>query len=812
MNPNFKLATPGHINSRLFQWAGVFLFLYSLILTLSPAVRERSWNVEYRWSHWLGFAVWLLIFSLAHFLSRRWLPDADPYIIPLAALLTGWGILTIFRLNPGFGIRQTCWLLISGIIILIGMRFSPELGFLRRYKYIWLTSGLIITGLTLLFGTSPSGGEEHAWLGCCGIYFQPSEPLKLLLLIYLAAYLADHFSPAIRPFPLLAPTAVVISVALLLLIFQRDLGTVSIFIFLYTIILFVASGKMRIIIFSLAGLVLAGIAGYFFFDLIRIRIDAWINPWLDPSGRSFQIVQSLMAVANGGVFGRGPGLGSPGLVPVAISDFVFTSIAEETGLIGTLGLLGLIGLFASRGIGIALRAPDNFRRILAAGLTAYLGTQSILIIGGNIRLLPLTGVTLPFVSYGGSSLLTSFLALLILLLISSQPDKEPASIPKPRPYFILAGLIGFGLLALAALNTWWAVWRSPDILNRTDNARRSISDRYVKRGSLFDRHETPINISIGKPGDYLRVYLYPRLAPVTGYTNPNYGQSGLETSLDEYLRGLQGNPVNTIWWDYLVYGQPPPGLNIRLSLDMELQQQADELLGNSMGAIILINATSGEILVMASHPAFDPNVLESQVSTLLKDPNSPMLDRAGQGTYIPGEALQPFFHAAGYRTIPSFEIAGNLLSALGFYTAPELRLPVAPISTPGGTLRLSPLQMALAAASLSNHGVKPTPRLAMAVEIPNQGWSIIPALGEPLSVFPSGAAEATAKSLMISSGPFWQWTSWVTDSNHNFFWSVGGTLPDWQGVPLSVVVLLEEDNPGKAGFIGQSLLESAAYR
>jgi cell division protein FtsW (lipid II flippase) len=802
-------APPFQIQSRLLRLAGVFLFLYSLILTLSPAARARTWAVDYRWNHWLGFAAWAVIFTLAQLLSRRRLPDADPYILPIASLLTGWGILTIYRLVPSFGLRQTAWLVVCGLVLLLGMRLSPELRFLRRYKYLWLTSGLLLTALTLVFGTNPTGGGLHLWLGCCGVYLQPSEPLKLLLTVYLAAYLADRLPLSLRPLPLLAPTAVVMGVALLLLVIQRDLGTASIFIFLYTIILFVASGKKRILLVSLVGLAVAGVAGYFLFDVIRLRVDAWLNPWLDPSGRSFQIVQSLMAVANGGTSGRGPGLGSPGLVPVAISDFVFTAIAEETGLVGTLGLLALIGFFATRGIRTAMRAPDNFRRILAAGLTAYLGAQSILIIGGNIRLLPLTGVTLPFVSYGGSSLLTSFLALLILLLISSQPEEEPAPLPKPQPYLILSALIGLGLFALAATNAWWAVWRGPDILERTDNARRSIADRYVKRGSLLDRHETPINLTIGESGDYLRIYLYPPLAPVTGYTNPVYGQSGLEASLDLYLRGMQGNPASSIWWDHIVYGQPPPGLNVRLSLDLELQRRANELLGDHMGAIVLINASSGELLAMASHPTFDPNQLDTQASSLLQDPNSPLLDRAAQGLYPPGDALQPFFQATGYNLAPSQNIAEQLYTDLGFYISPELSLPVAAASKPESALRVSPLQMALAAATLSSDGVRPAPRLVMAVNTPAQGWVILPALSATVTVFPSASAADTAQALMVSGQPFWEWNARVNQANQSFSWSMGGTLPAWQGAPLAVVVLLEENDPDKAGIIGQALLEAA---
>jgi cell division protein FtsI/penicillin-binding protein 2 len=298
---------------------------------------------------------------------------------------------------------------------------------------------------------------------------------------------------------------------------------------------------------------------------------------------------------------------------------------------------------------------------------------------------------------------------------------------------------------------------------------------------------------------------------VTGYTNPSYGQSGLEASLDLYLRGLQGNPASSIWWDHMVYGQPPPGLNVRLSLDLELQRRADELLGDHMGAIVLINAASGEILAMASHPTFDPNQLDTQASTLLQDPNSPLVDRAAQGLYPPGNALQPFFQAAGYNTWPSQSIAETMYTALGFFVTPELRLPVAAASTPGNALRISPLQMVLAAATLSSDGVRPGPRLAMAVDTPTQGWVILPALSEPATVFPSTSAADTAQALMVSGQPFWQWTARVTQANQTFSWSLGGTLPNWQGAPLAVVVLLEENDPGRASLIGQNLLETATH-
>jgi cell division protein FtsW (lipid II flippase) len=794
------------IQTRLFILAGGFLFFYSISLSLANAVRERSWAVDYRWSHWIGFLIWLVIFTILNNQVQKRLSDSDPYILPIASLLSGWGILTIFRLIPEFGFRQTAWLVVCGLVFFVAIRLSSKLQSLRRYKYVWLTSGLVITALTLIFGTEPGGGNVHAWLGCCGVYFQPSEPLKLLLIIYLSGYLADRLPLKLRLLPLLAPTAIIIGLAIILLLIQRDLGTASIFIFLYSIILFVGSGKKRVLFISFIGVVLAGTCGYFLFDLIHLRIDAWLNPWVDPSGRSFQIVQSLMAVANGGIFGRGPGLGSPGLVPVAISDFIFTSIAEENGLAGTIGLITLIAFLSVRSVRVALRATDNFQRILSAGIAAYFAAQSILILGGNIRFLPLTGVTLPFVSYGGSSLLTSTIAIAILLIISNQTDVEPAPLPRYKPYLFLASFLVLGMLALAITNAWWAVWRGPDILERTDNPRRAIADTFVKRGSLLDRFGTPINQSEGEAGNYYRNFLYPALAPITGYTNPVYGQSGLEASLDPYLRGLKGNSAFNIWWNHIVYGQPPPGLNVRLSIDLHLQRKADDLLGEYTGALVLINASSGEILAMASHPSFDPNQLDTQASMLFQDINSPLLDRATQGQYPPGDALAPFFQAANYFSNSSQSV--TLFRDLGFFDTPELRLPAANPSSPGSSLLVSPLQMSIAAASLSNSGVRPAPRLAMAVSIPNQTWVVLPALSDPVSIFTPAIVAETTKGLMINGQSFWMWNASITQATKTFTWFLGGTLPDWRGTPMAVVVLLEENNIEKARFIGQTLLNS----
>jgi hypothetical protein len=480
-------------------------------------------------------------------------------------------------------------------------------------------------------------------------------------------------------------------------------------------------------------------------------------------------------------------------------------------LFGTLGLLAIFGLILTRGLRVALRAPDVFRRLLAAGITAYLGVQALLIVGGNLRLLPLTGVTLPFISYGGSSLLTSFIALLLLLLISNHLDEEPAPLPHPQPYLMLGAFLALALFTAALANGWWAVVRAPDLLTRPDNPRRIIEDRYVARGWLLDRANTPITTTSGTTGTYTRIYEYPALAPVTGYNHPVYGQSGLESSLDDYLRGLRGNPSGVIWWNHLLYGMSPQGLDVRLTLDLGLQSRADELLADQSGAVLLLNAHSGEIFVMASHPTFDPGNLD-EIGTLLNtDPGKPLINRAVQGVYPAGGLIEPFEQALANDGIPTQNEPQVVYQTFGFDRSPLLRMPAAEpiLEMEGGGLHISPLQLALAAAALSNHGMLPAPRIAAAVETPHEGWIVLPALATPSEAVSAPAADEVAESLAAASQNYWEYTILAADTESIVAWHMAGTLPNWQGTPMVAVVLLENENRALAQRIASELLVDA---
>jgi cell division protein FtsW (lipid II flippase) len=796
------------IQERLLRIAGTFLILQAALITLSPVVRERSWNANLLWTHWVALIVWSAFILYTNRGLTNFLPDADPYLFPAATLLSGWGILTIWRLEPVFGARQSLWFVISILIFIAGMRLQ-SLRFLQRYKYLLLFSGLGLTALTLLFGTNPGGYGPRLWLGCCDIYFQPSEPLKLLLIVYLAAYFSDKIPFRLRTIHILFPTMVLGGLVILLLIAQRDLGTASIFLALFTIIAYLATERKSIVIISVLALIVVGIAGYYFVGIVQIRIETWLYPWNDPQGGSYQVVQSLIAMANGGVEGRGPGLGSPGLVPVAISDFIYASIAEETGLFGTLGLLALFGILLTRGLRIALRAPDIFRRLLAGGISAYFGVQAILIVGGNTRLLPLTGVTLPFVSYGGSSLLTSFTALLILLIISNHMDEEPAPVENPTPYLAINGILLLGLFASALTTGWWAVIRGPDLLTRNDNFRRVIEERYVPRGTLLDRSNAPITITIGETGSFRRSYIYPDLAPIVGYNEPTYGQAGLESTLDGYLRGMEGNPASTISLNHLLYGMTPPGLDVRLSIDLTLQSRVDELMTGHRGAVVLLDAKTGEILVMSSHPTFNANQLAETAASLIDDPEKPLINRATLGVYPTDSVMEPFAMAS-YKDSNLSQIQWqSVYASFGFLQKPALRMDTVSSASNGDNFYVSPLQMALASAALSSGGVVPAPRIAVAVDTPNNGWVVLPAEGKPFEASQPSAASEVAASYVQDGNNYWSHVGQAHDDASSVTWFIGGTPPNWQASPLAIVVLLEGDNPGEAKQIGNELLVDA---
>jgi cell division protein FtsW (lipid II flippase) len=307
----------------------------------------------------------------------------------------------------------------------------PNIEWLRRYRYTWATLAILLQVLTLVFGKDPNGSGAALWFVLGPVSVQPMEAVKLLLVVFLAAYLEEYREllamagarigrVRLPPVPYLAPIVVMIGVALALFWLQKDLGPALLFSAVLLAMLYVASGRFSYVALGLVLLVLGFAVADRAFSHVHTRVVIWLDPWSNRETIGYQLVQALYAFASGGVFGSGLDMGAPRYIPAVHTDFVIAAIGEELGLAGTLAVVCLFVLLVQRGFLVALKARSGFTALLAGGLTSVLALQALIILAGTLELIPLTGITLPFVSYGGSSVVANFVLIGLLLRISHE--------------------------------------------------------------------------------------------------------------------------------------------------------------------------------------------------------------------------------------------------------------------------------------------------------------------------------------------------------------------------------------------------------
>ena len=396
----------------------------------------------------------VLALMIAAHIATRWLaPNADPLLLPLAILLNGIGYVFIVRVaNDVKGAKdlpglQATWTLL-GVGAYIGTLFVlRRVRVLDRYRYTFMAIGvaLLLMPLTPHLGREVSGAR--IWIRFAGLSFQPGEIAKLALAIFFASYLVEHrevlkmgsfkLGPLHLPEPKhLGPLAVAWGVSLIVLVMERDLGSSLLFFAVFVTMVWIATERSAYLLIGLLLFSGGAYASYQKFDHVQTRVEAWTDPWQDPKGKGFQIIEGSFAMADGGLTGTGLGLGRPYKVPKVETDFIFAAIGEELGLVGSTAILIAFLLIVASGFRIAVRARQPFEKLLAAGLTALIGFQAFIIIGGVTRVVPLTGITLPFVSYGGSSLLANYVLLALLVRISDE-SAGPARrgfVPRRRRY------------------------------------------------------------------------------------------------------------------------------------------------------------------------------------------------------------------------------------------------------------------------------------------------------------------------------------------------------------------------------------------
>ncbi len=389
----------------------------------------------------LTFLIFGAAFGLVHVGIRRFAPMATTTLVPPIALVTVFGFVEIYRLDPDRASLQRWWLVIGALAALLTLAWTSKQGItvLRRYRNIWFATGVVLLLLPLLPDLKVIRGVElngsRLWididLGFTGMSFQPAEIAKLVLVAFLAAYLADR-QPALTQarrqigrfsFPeprQLAPLLAIWIGSLGVLVSQRDLGASLLLFSVFIGLIYAATGASGYLTGGLALVAIGGYGAWRVFDHVQRRVTAWLDPFSDFAGAGYQLSQSVFALGTGSLAGSGPGLGRPDLIPNAITDFVFAAVGEEFGFAGSVAVLCGYALIVASGFGIALSSRDRFRKLLATGLSLILGVQTFLIIGGVLRVVPLTGITLPFMSYGGSSLLGNFILVALLARISHE--------------------------------------------------------------------------------------------------------------------------------------------------------------------------------------------------------------------------------------------------------------------------------------------------------------------------------------------------------------------------------------------------------
>ncbi|MDQ2629557.1 MAG: FtsW/RodA/SpoVE family cell cycle protein [Actinomycetota bacterium] len=380
-----------------------------------------------------------------HVYLRIRLPNADPYLFPLVATLTAFGLVMIYRIDETLARDQANWFVLGLVLFALTIHFLRDYEVLERYRYTIAIAGLLL----LLAPRVPGIGQQvnGAYLGVKigPIAFQPAEFTKLAIVVFLASYLREHrevlivgarrvLGVTLPPLKHFGPMLVVWGASMFMLVFIRDLGSSLMFFAAFLALLYVATGRFSFVVIGM-GMFLLG--AWFFASTVphvHDRIEIWLHPYNDPQGTGYQILQSIFAQADGGLFGTGfgqslvtiPGSGGTALLPAAHTDTIYSLIVNEVGLFGACGLVLVYLLIVARGFKIALLAGDGFSKLLATGLTAVFAIQAFVIIGGVTRVIPLTGVTLPFVSYGGSSILANFVLLALLLLVSDRARREAA--------------------------------------------------------------------------------------------------------------------------------------------------------------------------------------------------------------------------------------------------------------------------------------------------------------------------------------------------------------------------------------------------
>lgn len=608
-------------------------------------------------------------FIVSHLALRKFAPAADPAILPICFALSSIGIAFVTRLAPDLAIRQVGWLILGIIFMIAVIVFMKNMDKTANYKYTLMVIGLILLLSPLLPGIGNEIYGSRIWLSIGGFSFQPGEIAKIFIVLFLAGYLAQNremlsvFTHKVGPFKFpdlstLLPLLIMWLLSMAIVVFEKDLGSALIVYFVFLTMLYVASGKKFYLVVGLLTIAIGAVILFFFFSHVQVRVDTWLNPFADPTNTGYQLVQSIFSMADGGLFGVGIGSGLADNIPIVESDFIFAAIAEETGLLGAAGLLLLYLCFAIRGLVTAARAKSDVNSFIAVGLTATIVLQAFIIVGGVTRLIPLTGLTLPFVSQGGSSLLASFIAVGFLLKCGDQSTGVESEIASGTGNLSAEGVLGRVSLGKRITNTMVAfsvlfallvanltmimVVQADEYKNMPINNHTLVKESKTERGTISTYDNVVLAQSVEQSdGTYKRVYPAGTLAAhIVGYASEKFGTAGIESSYNDTLKG-QRNYAS--WTDVLnaSTGNSAAGNDVKLTINSTIQKAAQNALEGFSGACVVIDPKTGAVLALASSPTYNAADIETLLQNSSNSSDSSALyNRATQALYPPGSTFK----------------------------------------------------------------------------------------------------------------------------------------------------------------------------
>ncbi|MGI6224897.1 MAG: FtsW/RodA/SpoVE family cell cycle protein [Peptococcales bacterium] len=570
--------------------------------------------------------------------------------------ILGW--LILLRLEPQLAVKQLIWIILGCILLLLGLKFLKMFprDFILKYNLPVLFVTLLLLFLPLVIGIRVGGAKS--WLEFLGFRFQPAEIAKVSYLVFIAGWLKEKSNTALdRIWPIWLGTFVAIG----LLVLQKDLGTALIFYLTFLLTLYLISGKLRHTALGVILLMVGSIIAYFYFPHVNLRAQVWLNPWLEPDSSGYQILQSLFALASGGIVGMGLGGGMPRAIPEAHTDFVFAVIGEQLGLLGTSGVVLLYLFFTYFSLKRVQFIPTLGSRFLAAGLTFMIVVQAFVIMGGVSKLIPLTGLPLPFMSYGGSSTISSFVMLGIIIWLGR--EKDFVEINFRRRLINIIKLLALCFLSVLIILFYWQVVKAPDLFNHPLNPRLRAVERQTVRGKILAADGSIL--AENKPGIGRFYPLGEAAAHIIGYDSPQYKKAGLESALDSILLGIPDVKVG-------FFQEKRQGFNVFTTIEPDLQKLAWSLHQDYQGASVVLDIKTGNILALVSSPSYDPNNLQTNF-TRYQEENTFFFNRATQGLYPPGSVFKIITGTALLKLKP--EVTKNSL-----FLEPQLDLKGYPIS------------------------------------------------------------------------------------------------------------------------------------